>query len=293
MSETVIGLLHPGEMGAAIGGALVAAGHTVLWASEGRSTATGSRAAAAGLSDTGTAGDLARRSAVLLSICPPHAALEVAQLAAGFSDGIFVDANAIAPATAHQVRGIVESPTVDYVDGGIIGPPPVDGAGGTGTRLYLSGERAPEVAELFTGTDVEARLADGGPAAASALKMAYAAWSKGAAALILAARALAHAEQVEDMLLEEWALSRPGLADRSQAAARSATSSGWRWTGEMEEIAASMAAAGLPTGFHQAAAEIFRRPARDETPGGDEATAATVISALLAGGQQPTRRSPR
>ena len=97
------------------------------------------------------------------------------------------------------------------------------------------------------------------PTAASAVKMSYAAWTKGTAALLLAVRTLAAEERVEDTLLAEWALSQPSLADRSRAAARSAATKGWRWVGEMEEIAAAMAAAGLPGGFHQAAADMYRR----------------------------------
>ena len=89
--------------------------------------------------------------------------------------------------------------------------------------------------------------------------MAYAAWTKGSAALILGVRALARAEGVEDSLLAEWALSQPGLDRRSRGAARSAAAKGWRWAGEMEEISASMTADGLPGGFHDAAAEVFRR----------------------------------
>ena len=89
--------------------------------------------------------------------------------------------------------------------------------------------------------------------------MAYAAWTKGSAALLLAARALARAEGVEDVLLAEWGISQPGLEARSARAAGAAAAKGWRWIAEMEEIAATMAAADLPGGFHQAAAEIYRR----------------------------------
>ena len=95
--------------------------------------------------------------------------------------------------------------------------------------------------------------------AASAVKMAYASWTKGSAALLLAARALARAEGVEETLLAEWGISQPGLEERSARAAGAAAAKGWRWIAEMEEIAATMAAAGLPEGFHQAAAEIYRR----------------------------------
>ena len=262
MGDTVIGLLHPGEMGAAVAGCLTARGHQVLWAPPGRSAATAGRAAAAGLSAAASLAELAARARLILSICPPHAAPDTARAVAGSPGGfpgIFVDANAIFPGTAGQVRAIVEQAGASYVDGGIIGLPPGGRAGST--RLYLSGPRAAEVRDMFTGTVLDARVIDTGPgsAAASALKMAYAGWTKGAAALLLAVRALARAEGVEDALLAEWALSQPDLAGRSAGAAQSAAAKGWRWTGEMTEIAASMAAAGLPDGFHQAAADIFRR----------------------------------
>jgi 3-hydroxyisobutyrate dehydrogenase-like beta-hydroxyacid dehydrogenase len=272
MSEAIVGLLHPGEMGAAVGRCLTAQGHTVLWASQGRSPATAERAAAAGLTDVGTVAELTGRAGIIFSVCPPIAALEVARSVAGFS-GLFVDANAIAPETARSVAAVLSAGATGagvtggprFADGGIIGPPPqpgADPAAGHGTRLYLAGEPAAEVAALFAGTPVGAQVVDGGIGAASAVKTAYAAWTKGSAALLLAARSLAHQERVEGTLLEEWALSQPELAGRLQQAARSATAKGWRWEDEMTEIAAAMAAAGLPDGFHLAAAEIFRRSPR-------------------------------
>jgi 3-hydroxyisobutyrate dehydrogenase-like beta-hydroxyacid dehydrogenase len=259
-SAFVIGLLHPGEMGAAVGRCLTGAGYTVLWASEARGPETAARAREAGLADAGTAAEMAERADLILSICPPHAALDTAWGVQGFA-GLYVDANAISPATAREVALMVEEGGATYIDGGIIGLPPVRPGH---TRLYLSGEQAPTVRRLFDGTPLDARVIGGGSFSASAIKMAYAAWTKGSAALLLAARSLARAEGVEDALVAEWTLSQPALADRSRAAARSATAKGWRWVAEMEEIAASMAAAGLPDGFHQAAAEIFRRSPRAE-----------------------------
>ena len=93
---------------------------------------------------------------------------------------------------------------------------------------------------------------------ASALKCAYAAWSKGTAAMLLAIQAFASAEGVDGALHEEWARSLPQLEQRLEAARRSAAKKGWRWVGEMEEIAAAFDADGLPPGFHRAAAEIYR-----------------------------------
>jgi len=285
VSQTLIGVLHPGEMGAAVGGCLVAAGHPVLWASAGRSSGTGARAEAAGLRDAGTIAALSRQADIILSICPPAAALDVARSVAEPADsgfrGVFVDANAISPGTAREVCAIVQAAGASYVDGGIIGPPPGESGSPAGsTRLYLSGSRAAQVRDLFRGTALDARAIDGGVGAASAVKMAYAAWTKGTAALILTVRALARAEGVEDILLAEWQESQPGLADRSRSAASSAAAKGWRWDGEMEEIAVSMAAAGLPSGFHQAAAEIFRRSPRGAAAPADERTVASILDAL-------------
>jgi 3-hydroxyisobutyrate dehydrogenase-like beta-hydroxyacid dehydrogenase len=251
----VIGLLHPGEMGAAVGRCLTSRGHTVLWASEGRSAATTARATAAGLTDARTTAAVAGQAGIILSVCPPHAAADVAWAVHGFR-GLYVDANAISPGTAREVAQMITDTGGRYVDGGIIGLLPT--APGS-TRLYLSGPDAPTIQALFDGTDLDARIAGPALTAASAVKMSYAAWTKGTAALILAIRELASEEGVEETLLAEWALSQPKLEERSRGSARAATAKGWRWVAEMEEIAATMAAAGLPDGFHQAAAEIFRR----------------------------------
>ncbi len=257
----VIGLLHPGEMGAAVGRCLTESGHTVLWASEGRSPATEARATAAGLTDARTIAAVAGQAGIILSVCPPHAAADTAWAVHGFR-GLYVDANAISPGAAREVAQMITDTGGRYVDGGIIGLPPT--APGS-TRLYLSGPDAETVLALFAGTDLDARIAGPALTAASAVKMSYGAWTKGTAALILAIRELAREEGVEDTLLAEWALSQPKLEERSQGSARSATAKGWRWVAEMEEIAATMAAAGLPDGFHQAAAEIFRRYPRTAT----------------------------
>ncbi len=60
-----------------------------------------------------------------MSICPPHAALDVARAVSGF-EGTYVDANAISPATARKVAAVIERGGASYVDGGIIGAPADD-----------------------------------------------------------------------------------------------------------------------------------------------------------------------
>jgi len=272
---TTIGVLHPGEMGAGVAGALAGAGHTVLWASSGRSGDTKERAQAAGLVDVGDVTGLMERAQVLLSICPPHAALDVAREVRGFS-GLFVDANAISPAHAAEVASIVEGAGATYVDGGIIGsPPPSDS-----TRIYLSGSNAGEAAALFPSEVAVLVLAEG-PFSASALKMAYAAWTKGTAAMMLDVRAMARANGVETALVEQWVGSSPELLGVGRRAARQAEDRGWRWIGEMAEIASSFTDAGLPGGFHEASGEIYSRVPRKMDATADDETLAEVVDLLL------------
>jgi 3-hydroxyisobutyrate dehydrogenase-like beta-hydroxyacid dehydrogenase len=250
MAADRVGLLHPGEMGAAVGAALVGTGRHVVWASDGRSAETRARAAAAGLDDVRALAEVGR-SDVVVSICPPHAAVEVAESLSAFG-GLYVDANAVSPATAHRVAATLAR----VVDGGIVGPPPHQP--GT-TRLYLSGPEAPAVAALFAGSPLDARVVSAEVGDASAVKMAYAAWTKGTAALLLAIREVARADGVGEALREERGPSLPDLSERLERAQGSARAKGWRWAAEMEEIAATFAAAGQPRGFHEAAAEVFRR----------------------------------
>lgn len=247
---STVGLLHPGEMGSALGAALQHNGHQVLWASEGRSESTAARAAS--FEDADTARELAAAASVIIAVCPPHAARDVAASVDGF-EGIYVDANAISPATAREIGG---------VDGGIVGPPPRDGAT---TRLYLSGPRAEEVARLFAGTAVEPRVLGDEVGTASAMKMAFAAWSKGTAAMLLTIAKLAEQHGVAEPLFAEWRAWHPELLEDLERAGRAADRKGWRWVGEMEEIADTFAAAGLPDGFHRAAAEVFRASRRPES----------------------------
>jgi 3-hydroxyisobutyrate dehydrogenase-like beta-hydroxyacid dehydrogenase len=272
-----IGLLHPGEMGASVGAAARTGGHRVLWTSAGRGADTRRRAAAAGLEDAGTLPALVAASDVILSVCPPHAAVEVARdVAAQRFRGIFVDGNAIAPVTAREIDGIVRAAGAIYVDGGIIGPPP--DTPGT-TRLYLSGDAASRVSALFAGSPLEAPVLPGELTGASAIKMAYAAWTKGSQALLMAVRALATAEGVDEALLAEWHRSQPDLPKRSDNAAKGTARKAWRWVGEMHEIATAFSSAGLPHGFHRGAEEVYRRmtPYRDAAVPSMEDVAKTLL----------------
>jgi len=254
MAETAVGLLHPGEMGSAVGAAARAGGTRVVWASAGRSAKTREQADGAGLEDAGTLASLVATSEVVVSVVPPHAAVDVARAVAllGFA-GLYIDANAVSPATARAIAEIVEAGGASFVDGGIVGNPPRPD---DRSHLYLAGAAAQRVAAIFEGSALEPIVLDGPPGAASALKMAYAAWTKGTSALVLAIRALAAREGVDGALLREWEASQPDLPARLDRAVLS-TRKAWRWVAEMEEIASTFADAGLPDGFHLAAAEIF------------------------------------
>lgn len=252
-----IGLLHPGAMGASIGAQLVARGHRVLWAGDGRSAETASRAESAGLEDVETIAALAERASIVVSVCPPAEAGAVAASvgALGFG-GVYLDANAVSPASARRVSEDVRRAT--FVDGGIIGPPVA--AAGT-TRLYVSGpdDAVGQVMACFDRSDLETRRVDGGVGAASAVKMCFAAWTKGTAALLMDICALADAEGVTESLREEWATSMPDLASRADRTPAGVGPKAWRFEGEMGEIAASFAKHDLPDGFHAAAAEVYAR----------------------------------
>jgi len=245
-----VGILHPGAMGAVIAGE---ARIPVMWASEGRSPQTVERAGRYRLVDRGSVEGLVAGSELLISVCPPHAAVDVAtqveQL--GF-DGIYVDANAVAPATVREIATRFER----FVDGGIIGPPPIEAGF---ARLYLAGGDAATVAALWEGSNLDARVLDGDIGAASALKVAYAGWTKGSTALLLAMRAYAEANDLGEEIVAEWETSIPGLAERVEGTAGRIGLKAWRFEGEMAEIAAAMGAVGLPEGFHDAARDVYQR----------------------------------
>src|SRR5690349_15291327 len=122
---TTVGLLHPGGMGAQVGAVLRAAGHDVAWVRAGRSVQTLRRAQDADLRPVAATKTLASECRIVLSICPPGNAMEVAREVAlvGFQ-GIYVDANAISPATTEWINALIIDAGGKFVDASIVGPPP-------------------------------------------------------------------------------------------------------------------------------------------------------------------------
>ncbi|MFC2078409.1 DUF1932 domain-containing protein [Candidatus Bipolaricaulota bacterium] len=278
MIHQTIGVLHPGNMGVSVAASIKAAGNEVIWASDGRSDATRERASKAGLKDVTTLASLCGACSIIVSVCPPHAAETVSQqvLGHGFT-GLYLDANAISPQTAVAIGEKVATAGGSFVDGGIIGGPAWESGH---TWLYLSGAAADESAAILKGGPLEIAAIGSDPGNASALKMCYAAYTKGTSALLSAIMAAATHYGVRADLERQWSREGSDFADKTTARVRRVTSKAWRFIGEMEEIAATFRAAGLPDGFHEAAADVYRRMAGlEELP--DTPSLEHVLSRLL------------
>lgn len=242
---TTVALLHPGLMGSRVGGELVGRGHETRWLTAGRSPATANRASAEGLLPMPDVAQLLEGADVVLSICPPQGAVDVARLvgAAGFA-GTYVDANPVAPATLAEISAAVMAGGAELVDAGIVGPPPRVGGR---THLYLAGPgpAVDAVAALFDGTAVTPVRLGATVGAASAAKQAYALFNKGRMVLAAAAAELAEAHGVADVLAAESHRTGADILAEQAAVRDGLGEVGWRWGPEFAEIAAALEAAGL------------------------------------------------
>lgn len=249
---TSVLVLHPGDMGSSLAQCLQSQNHEISWVEEGRSQATQLRAIELGLLTQPTLTAALSQVAVVVSICPPEFAVEVATEVndCGF-DGIFVDANATSPMTAEEIYQIFGA---KFVDGSVIGPPANQSHT---TRLYLSGEQADFIQGLFEGSFCAAITLGERSGAASALKMCYAAYTKGTSALLINICSLAEKQGVFEALKSEWQISQKELEARCQRLGPSVSRKAWRFEGEMREIASTFAQNNLPSGFHEGAADLY------------------------------------
>lgn len=286
MTENV-GILHPGEMGISIAVSARNSGRAVYWASEGRGPQTLKRAQAQALTDAQSLAELCRTCSIILSVCPPHAAEDTAkQVLAHSFKGLYADLNAIAPQRAIRMGEAMEKRGIAFVDGGIIGGPAWEAGK---TWLYLSGPHASKIADCFSAGPLQTEVIGERVGKASALKMCYAAYSKGTTALLCATVGAAEDLGVRDDLERQWSRDESGLAEQATQRVRRVTAKAWRFAGEMEEIAATFIEAGMPGGFHEAATDIYARLADFK----DQATTpalAEVLAALRSGtGKDETR----
>lgn len=252
-----IGILHPGQMGISVAASARRGGSAVYWASEGRSLETHQRARSQDLEDLVSLNELCRICTLIISVCPPHAAEELAErvLSASFQ-GLYLDANAISPQRVARMAARMTAAGVAFVDGGIIGGPAWQPGE---TWLYLSGQQAERVTACFVKGPLETEVIGSEPGQASALKMCYAAYTKGSTALLCTILAAAEALGIRPALENQWQRENPGFPIQVHDRTRRVTTKAWRFTGEMEEISATFSAAGMPGGFHQAAAEVYCR----------------------------------
>jgi 3-hydroxyisobutyrate dehydrogenase-like beta-hydroxyacid dehydrogenase len=257
LEKPKLGILHPGNMGISVAASAQNSGCEVFWASEGRSAQTRQRAKEFALHDAGSVVNLCQTCSVLVCVCPPHAAEDVAEkvLSHGFT-GLYVDANAISRQRAARIGERIAAAGASFVDGGIVGGPAWEP---NATWLYLSGRDAAKVADCFSAGPLETAVIGEDIGKASALKMCYAAWTKGSAALLCAVLATAEALDVWEELEQQWEQSWPGFAEETVNRVRRVTGRAWRFAGEMDEISATFAEAGLPGEFHAAAANVYRR----------------------------------
>lgn len=259
MPETTIAILMPGDMGHAVGQSLLEHGHPVVTCLAGRSERTRGLAEQAGLRDLPDLDTLVREANIILSILPPARAVEQAKAVADAAQRTggkphYVDCNAISPDTAKNVADAIAVAGTPFTDCGIIGLKP---GNGPGPRFYVSGADTKPM-EALDGKGF--KVVNIGPEVgqASGLKMCYAALTKGTWTLHTALLMTAEVLGLSDVLEKEFAFSQETALAAMRKTLPRIPADSERWIGEMEEIAATFEAAGLPPGFHQGAAEIFR-----------------------------------
>jgi len=269
--KPVVAIVAAGSMGAAVGARLGSRGATVLTSLDSRSTATCERAHAAGM--TGASDKELVRADFVLSIVPPAAALPLAErlatsIARWEAKPVYVDCNAVSPATVERIAECIAGAGAPFVDAGIIGPPPREAA--AEPNFYASGRDAARFKAL-AGYGLEIRVLDGEIGAASALKMCYAGITKGLVAVGTAMLLAATRAGVADVLRAELEESQRGLITSLRRSVPGMFPKAYRWVAEMQEIAAFVDEDTSAAQIYRGAAELYARLARDVAGEGAEA----------------------
>ena len=264
-----IGVTSPGDMGQGVAMRLNACGFEVHTALEGRSARTAELAREAGINDCGSVDRLVATCDAVFSILNPGAAVDnartiAAALRASKKKLVYVDCNAIAPQTAHEIERIIRDAGGIFIDGGIIGPPP---RGKAKARLYVSGPDAALLTQIAD-DQLQVRVVGERVGEASAVKMCYASITKGALALgvelLIAARKLG----VEQALEAEFRESQPDIHEWVVSRSVSMPPKAHRWVPEMNEIAKTFEGVGMTPRILLGAADMYEMIA--ETPLGRE-----------------------
>ncbi|MFJ3826035.1 NAD(P)-dependent oxidoreductase [Streptomyces nodosus] len=257
MDQPTVGILHPGSMGAAVAACAAINAAAVVWCEAGRSPAPAARAAQFGLTPMATLSELLDRSDIVISLCPPAAAEDLAREVAGHCfAGVYVEANAISPERVQRIAALLE-PDATIVDSSVVGSSPV---GGKTPTLYLSGpaDATERIKALFAGTAVRTAVLGTEIGKASALKLAYASFQKTSRVLVALAVGMAREHGVDQELIEVASRCTDSYLSEPQYVAKTAARA-WRWGPELEEAADTLAAAGLPPEMLRAAASTLAR----------------------------------
>jgi 3-hydroxyisobutyrate dehydrogenase-like beta-hydroxyacid dehydrogenase len=258
----IVAVIAPGMMGSGVGGRLTENGVEVRTSLAGRSEATVARAKATGM--VGVSDEQIAAADIILSILPPGDALGLAErlapvLRAATKKPVYVDCNALDPATVLRIARVVQETGAPFVDGGIIGGPPKPGYS---PRIYLSGEAAPQAAVL-TQFGLEMPIQPGPIGAASAMKMSYAGITKGFTALGTAMLLAATRAGTAEALKAELSSSQPALFGWLTRQVPGMYSKAYRWVAEMEEIAQFVGEDPAARRFYEGAARLYERIAAD------------------------------
>jgi putative dehydrogenase len=237
--EHVFTVVAAGMMGSAVAARLRERGAAIRTTLAGRSAASVARAAAAGMTGVADDSELVDGVDIVLSIVPPGEALGLAErlaplLAAARRKPLYLDCNAVSPATARRIAEVIAPTGAALVDGGIIGGPPKAGYGGP--NIYVSGAAA-QGATLLRDYGLAIRVLDGPIGAASALKLSYAGLTKGLTALGAAMFLGAAAAGSDAALIAELGESQKEMLAWLRRQVPSSYDKAYRWVAEMQEIA--------------------------------------------------------
>jgi len=252
-----VGIISPGDMGHVVSRVLIDHGLRVVSCLAERSQRTQRLAAKAGVTDLLSYAELVEQADLILSILVPAQAVKAAQRVAEATtqaDVLYVDCNAVAPRTVKKIDRIIKNVGGNFLDASIIGPPP---RFGESTRFYASGPNVGQLS-ILNQYGLEIRPLGQEIGQASAIKMCYAALTKGLTALCAELLTAAETLGVSADLAEEFELSQTALYQRMQKGLPSLPSKSRRWIGEMEEIAVTFADVGLTPNILAGAADIFR-----------------------------------
>ncbi|KAJ7251830.1 6-phosphogluconate dehydrogenase C-terminal domain-like protein [Mycena haematopus] len=247
---SIVAIIAAGAMGSGVAKVLTRNGVKVLTNLDNRSEATRRRAHEAGMVDASLQ-EIGSTADWVLSILPPSDAFSLAEKflkesagstrLAGTLAPVYVDCNAVNPATVKRIAALFADSPSKFIDAGIIGGPPLDEYNPT----FYASSNDDSLLDRFVklsdyGLKISALKGEGaGIGDASALKMSYAGITKGSTGLFTTMILAAHQSSpaTADALLHELSQSQPAFLKRITGVVPAMVPKAYRWVGEMEEIA--------------------------------------------------------